>query len=1053
MLLSLLAGAGCAPAESSPDPADQAPSSSFEEAPPASVPDPATRSLLTGGPGAQIGNRTNATVTRLQDGRVLVAGGYIYGYGYDNVTPTAEIFDPATNTWSLAAPMYRARFSHNAVLLPDGRVYVVGGWGPGGNTQADPPEVYDPATNTWTQAPPILPYGTSGYTKAAGLPDGRVVVDGLIFDPSSGSFANVPGGSSLNPYQSRIVALADGRLMYVGGANYADIFDGATGTWTTTGPMDVAPSGNFVTALLPDGKVYVAVGGGGKTAELYDPATNTWRLTNDVPDTGVWYGPSVPATLPNGQIVIPTHGSVHVHTELPPAISLTSTEASLGYWMTIGTTLLDGRVLITGMGGTQIYSYPRIPLAAAPLVDSGAGSQNNDVAAADLDWDGAADLVILAGTGVHSLSSRGDGTFAWVNRYSAGTTPVAIELGHFDAYDLDLAIANRDSDNVTVRLGRGDGTFRMAVHWPAGDAPEDLVIADLNGDGRNDIAVAGGGANPTVNVLLGNGGNSFQAPIAYPISVPTPGRIVAGDFNGDGRTDLAVASKTSSSGTIGVLLGQPDGTLLAGTSISAGIVVAGLAAGDLNGDGKLDLALAGDARVLLAGKGDGTFLPGVTLRATPAGDTGIALTDIDGDQDLDIVSTNGVTSDAEILKNNGNGAFQAGTPQSIGGFGPTAVAAGDVDHDGRADLVMTSARFGYHVLRNGGSGLFSPRQDASFGVGVMSPAVADFNGDGYRDVAVANEGSRNATILWSGPSGLTGQSANVATGGDLITKLSAADLNGDGKPDLVATARTSRTVQVALNRGDGSFDPAVAYASAAAWEPMDVRAADIDGDQDLDLVVAGYSGKGVFVLRNNGSGSFQAPVRYSTGTAYPRALELADVNHDGKLDALTANYSGNSISVLLGNATGGFGAATSYTSPGFLRGYAIAVSDLNRDGNVDVVVGTYDSFDVRVFLGNAQGTFQATATTYSVGESARAVIAEDLTGDGIPDIGAVTSTNSALHLWKGVGDGTFLGRETTAIGRSARGLLATDLNGDGKRDLVVAVQGSNAAGVLYNVAY
>ena len=198
---------------------------------------------------------------------------------------------------------------------------------------------------------------------------------------------------------------------------------------------------------------------------------------------------------------------------------------------------------------------------------------------------------------------------------ATGSDPDSIVAGDFNGDGrLDLAIANGESNTVSVLLGNGDGGFQPQVTYPVGSDPDSIVAGDFNGDGRLDLAVANGGSN-NVSVLLGNGDGTFQPQVTYTVGDPSTA-IVAGDFTGDGRLDLAVAGSDG----VQILLGNGDGTFQPQVAYAVGIVPVAMVAGDFSGDGRLDLALAGTdfssvpnsptgEVLVLRGNSEGTFQP------------------------------------------------------------------------------------------------------------------------------------------------------------------------------------------------------------------------------------------------------------------------------------------------------------------------------------------------------------------------------------------------------------------------------------------------------------
>jgi hypothetical protein len=273
-----------------------------------------------------------------------------------------------------------------------------------------------------------------------------------------------------------------------------------------------------------------------------------------------------------------------------------------------------------------------------------------------------------------------------------------------------------------------------------------------------------------------------------------------------------------------------------------------------------------------------------------------------------------------------------------------------------------------------------------------------------------------------------------------FTSVAVADVNDDGKPDVVVT-NGDGTLSVLLGNGDGSFQPPVTY-NPGLQEPTGVAVADLNGDGKQDLAVPnGYSK--VSVLLGNGDGTFQAPVSYGTGGNGPSSVAITDVNGDGHPDIVMANWGTNTVSVLLGNGDGTFQPAVTYSSGGG-GPTGVAIADVNGDGKPDIVVANYVSASVGVLLGNGDGTFQAPVSYGTGGSWVNAVAIGDVNGDGKPDLAVATSCGGAcdgtVAVLLGNGDGTFQPAVLydTGVYLAPAAVAIADVNGDGIPDLVAA---------------
>jgi hypothetical protein len=317
----------------------------------------------------------------------------------------------------------------------------------------------------------------------------------------------------------------------------------------------------------------------------------------------------------------------------------------------------------------------------------------------------------------------------------------------------------------------------------------------------------------------------------------------------------------------------------------------------------------------------------------------------DGKLDLAVASTEG----SEILLGNGDGSFQAPMNNEPAGY---AVAVGDFNGDGVPDLAV-SPPGGIAILLGKGGGVF-PKPPASYQV-LSNPVfavAADFNGDGKADLAVADSGSNGVSILLNNGSGSFQPGVGYAVLKE-PTCVAVGDFNGDGKPDLAVADGGSAAVSILLGNGDGTFRRRVDYsAGSAAGLPQSVVVADFNGDGKPDLAIGrGGATYGISVLLGNGDGTFQPPLE-SFAIYSPAYVAAADFNGDGIPDlAVIANSEFvNGIYVLPGNGDGTFGA------PVFTAVEAtptpMTVADFNGDGIPDLVFGGF------VYLGNGDGTFR-----------------------------------------------------------------------------------------------
>ncbi len=710
-------------------------------------------------------------------------------------------------------------------------------------------------------------------------------------------------------------------------------------------------------------------------------------------------------------------------------------------------------------------------------------------------------------------------TFSAPSDFAVGAIPQAVAVADFNGDGrADLVTMSEDSNTVSVLLGNGDGTFRARTDYAAGATPLSVIAGNLNGDGKPDLVVING-LGHTLSVLLNNGDGSFQAPTSYALG-GSPNAVALGDFNRDGLADLAVTTVPATGpASVSVLLGNGDGTFQAVQSFAAGTTPASVAVGDFNSDGRPDLAVtdkSSNTVGVLLGNGDGTFqaVQSFVAGTSPAS---VAVGDFNGDGRPDLVEASSGTATIEL--GNGDGTFQAPNALVSEAAGAvTSVAVGDFNGDGRLDLATADAASNtITVLVGNGDGTFRPPTNYATGAGPVALAVADFNGDGHADLVTADNRANAVSVLLGRGDGTfpAAVAFNASTSGSFSEFLVSGDFNGDGHPDLLESGGG-----VLLGNGDSTFQPLINNPLGITF--TSAVAGDFNGDGKLDVVAFVLNGEVVF-LAGNGDGTFQAPQKLAVGPGGPAAVAAGDFNGDGKLDLLVLENSfvvsgtlgggenhgfgspGStfppSYDVLLGNGDGTFQTAL-ITAPniwspvvavgdfngdgrddfafvvdrvsvelsngdGTFRAVATnplgfnltsaVVADFNGDGRPDLAVTSMAPFpsftsSVLVLPGNGDGTF-GTATSYPTGIIAGSLTLADFNQDGTPDLALTNGFAGTVSVLIGNGDGTFGASTSFDAGPNPRSLVAADFSGDGFPDLVVAnVSGAGTLTMLPNVA-
>jgi hypothetical protein len=403
-----------------------------------------------------------------------------------------------------------------------------------------------------------------------------------------------------------------------------------------------------------------------------------------------------------------------------------------------------------------------------------------------------------------SLTSSGNpGNYTLDGSVSApGRQPLTGTIGFTD-------LSNGNLQLLTTSLGPSARSFGTIAKYPIGGVPPNLsfvAVGDFNGDGKQDLAVTNQLSN-TVSILMGNGDGSFRPEVS--LSTGThPVSISVGDLNGDGRQDFVVANQ---SGTVSVFLGNGDGTFQPSVTFQGGPQPVYVALGDFNGDGRQDVVvtngnLSNTVSVLL-GNGDGTFQQEVSYRCG-ANPVNITVGDFNGDGYQDLVVPNDIIAgpgSISVLLGNGDGTFRSPLSYAVGD-NPSFVVVGDFDGDGNQDLAVTSGVVNgeVSVLMGDGHATFQLLGNYPTGKSPSSLSVGDFNGDGVEDLVVASSGSSSPVSIYLGiGDGEFQPSVAPAIAGAQI--IAVGDFNGDGMDDLVATNSGASVVSTLLGVQQASY--------------------------------------------------------------------------------------------------------------------------------------------------------------------------------------------------------------------------------------------------------
>lgn len=378
-----------------------------------------------------------------------------------------------------------------------------------------------------------------------------------------------------------------------------------------------------------------------------------------------------------------------------------------------------------------------------------------------------------------------------------------------------------------------------------------------------------------------------------------------------------------------------------------------------------------------------------------------------------VTLTNTANTLAGAFIGNGSGITNLNASQLSSGAVPLALLPG---------AVVTNNETGLNL-----SGTFSGN-----GAGVTNVSLLTVNSIGALSW-ITNYPA--AFTLTGSPGAGTGPSSVVA-----------ADVNGDGKIDLVCANRYDYRIEVSTNLGNGTFAPPYAASVGPGYMPSGITAADVDHDGDMDVIASTYYDSALAVLINNGSGGFGVASRPPVG-ANPYLHTAADVNGDGYADLVCANYGSNSVTVLTNNRSGGFAVAAT-VGVGSQPLWATA-ADVNGDGYMDVISANNGASTLTILTNNHSGQW-IHASTPPVGNSPRCVIAADVNNDGHLDLITANEMGTTLTVLTNNGNGSFTFASSPPVGDAPFAVIAADLNTDGSIDLVSADSNSDSLTVLTN---
>jgi len=730
----------------------------------------------------------------------------------------------------------------------------------------------------------------------------------------------------------------------------------------------------------------------------------------------------------------------------------------------------NGKVLVFLNEAGTLKQYT----AATFAVDANPTS----ITVADIDGDGKPDI-ITAGKTTNTVSvlrnissAAGSVNFEPQTKFAVGSAPFWVSVADLDADGKpEIITANSGSNNVSVLKNHTAGsslTFAAAQNFSTGAFPAYVTAADLDGDGKPELAVSNQNDN-NVSVLKNNsttGVLAFATSVNYSTgSASKPVSIAIGDLDADGKPEMAVTNTGNNTLSIfrnNTVSNTINSSSFAKADYAAGTDPVSVIIADLNKNAKSDIAVANRT-----GNSISIFqnvIPPVVTAINPAAGIPGTVVTITG-KNFNAAAANNIVYFGATAA-----LVTSATPTSVTVEVPAGATSNTVSVLDKASGLsgFSSAIFEVTNAVTDGSFAYRTAFTTETGAAPSSVIAADIDGDGHSElISIDPAGKiyveRNSGQAAIGASLFQNYTFTIDAG---VSGVRTADIDGDGKSDLIVSNSTTNKIYVLLNTSSAGISFATPQSFAAGTNPGSIAIADLDGDGKPDVAVTGKNTDVVTILRNI---SLQGTVLFSPSVALTAGskisyLTIADLNNDGKPDVITANAGtdaspGNTVTVLYNNTSPGLLNTGSFSSQDITVGNkpsAIAVADVDGDGWKDLAVTGAADNKVSVLKNTSTQssiTFD-TAIDFVTGGSPSAVAISDVNGDAFPDLAVLNSADNTISVLLNANQGavntnSFSVKQDYSAGNSANSLVIADLNNDGKAELAAANTGGTISVMRY----
>ena len=724
----------------------------------------------------------------------------------------------------------------------------------------------------------------------------------------------------------------------------------------------------------------------------------------------------------------------------------------------------------------------RNTFAHKKIYSMGTGSAPRTVAVGDFNNDNRLDIVV-ANFGTNSIGILyGDGFGDFPSRTMIETLPsralyVVVDDFNNDRY-FDIASVGYGTNRIDLLLGFGNGTFRTVTSLLTGydSLPYAIAVGDLNNDGQLDIAVANYGTD-NIGLFFGYGDGTFSSQMIHSTSAYSrPSSIAVGHLNNDTYLDIAVV--TTKTNNLKIFLGYGNGSFPNSTSYSLrrNSYPLFVAIADFNNDGKSDITIAytgTDKVVLLVGNGDGTFAnPKEYSTGHQSSPYWIGVGDFNNDDQMDIVVANYQNNNIKVFNSRTNVTFGSETtfPTNKDSSAinilfispgtrsdPVSLVCGDLNKDNLLDIATANQKIKSTAIPFGQSDKKFPtaRYPSRISLCTMLIAVGDFNNDRRLDIVTANYDADTVSFLRGYGDGSFDLQSILSTGNTSSpTAVVASDLNNDGRLDILVANFGTNNIEIFFGHGNGEFSSQTTYFMGLDSKPICIVAADFNNDTHLDIAVANIAANDVRILLSDADGNFSSQHTYFTGNgSRPISIAVADFNNDGRIDITVANVQTSTVGVLLGHGNGTFQNQKTFSTGAYSFPTSLAVGDLDKDGNMDIVVANRETGEehILVLLGDGHGNFSNHGKYITETGSVLCYVAiGHFNNDSQLDMAAANYGTQEIGIFLGYGDGTFSNQRNYPTTNNSRPISITkgDFNNDNLTDLVVANYGTQIVGIF-----